>query len=69
MIVWEPYNFGCCELMFYDRKGNPFNGTQKKFIKLHKELCGFRNTRTNKIILINYYGEIVANGKISNAGQ
>ena len=65
MPTWVSYNRGYVDqFVTYNRNGEPYSGTPEDFEKLHKNLSGFLNQFTNKLILVNYFGEIVAIGRV-----
>jgi len=60
IVEWEPYNYGGCELQFFDRQGENFIGEMEGFFKEHGDLTGFKNKTTGMVVLLNHYGEIAA---------
>lgn len=65
--VWESYNHGPCFIeCFLDRSGEPFSGEPGDFEKLHGDIIGLRNTETDRLVLLNEYGQIAAYGSVGD---
>ena len=64
--MWKPYNYGSCWLTFFDREGNPFNGSLNQFLTLYEDVSGVVNTITKTVLLIDPDGTIVAKGSLND---
>jgi hypothetical protein len=65
MNMWEFYNTGAAANMrWFDRSGQPYEGSMENFLLMHGAITGLRNVKTNDLIIINEFGEIAGKGMV-----
>ena len=63
-MAWVKYNYGPAYLEFRHKNGSPFNGTIDEWEKEHFLPHGLRRIEDDKLIVVDYDGDIAAIGRV-----